>query len=90
MKIFRLAYIIPVVAGLGLSLGSSAWALTTHTPGDTTKSPYTISLVSALQSRRAVIIATEMVVRVQSRDMSLGCLILLTQLSNLQKQMKLW
>ncbi len=42
MKIFRLAYIIPVIAGLGLSLGSTAWALTKHTPGDTTKSPYTI------------------------------------------------
>ena len=42
MKIFRLSYILPVIAGLGLSLGSSAWALTRHEPGDTTKSPYTI------------------------------------------------
>ena len=42
MKLFRLPYIIPVIAGLGLSLSSSAWALTQHTPGDTTKSPYTI------------------------------------------------
>ncbi|MDR4507471.1 MAG: cytochrome c [Candidatus Brocadiaceae bacterium] len=42
MKLFRLPYIIPIVAGLGLTVVSSAWALTHHTPGDTTKSPYTI------------------------------------------------
>lgn len=42
MKKFRLSYIIPIVAGLGLSLTSSAWALKDHTAGDTTKSPYTI------------------------------------------------
>lgn len=42
MKIVRLSYVIPIVAGLGLSLASSAWAITEHTAGDTTKSPYTI------------------------------------------------
>ncbi len=42
MRIFRLSYIAPIVAGLGLSLVSSAWALTEHKAGDTTKSPYTI------------------------------------------------
>lgn len=42
MKIFRLSYIAPIVAGLGLFLTTSAWALTEHKAGDTTKSPYTI------------------------------------------------
>ncbi|MCF6149249.1 MAG: cytochrome c [Candidatus Kuenenia sp.] len=39
---FRLKYVLPLVAGLGLSLTGTAWALTEHTAGDTTKSPYTI------------------------------------------------
>lgn len=42
MKLIRLSYIMPVVAGLGLALAGSAWALTAHQAGDTTKSPYTI------------------------------------------------
>ena len=42
MKLFRLKYVLPLVAGLGLSLASTTWALNEHTAGDTTKSPYTI------------------------------------------------
>src|SRR4030067_1843798 len=42
MRMFRLSYVIPVVAGLVLSAGSAAFALTHHEAGDTTKSPYTI------------------------------------------------
>lgn len=42
MKLLRLSYIIPTFVSLGLSVTSSVWALARHTPGDTTKSPYTI------------------------------------------------
>lgn len=42
MKMFRLSYVIPVVASLVLSAGTTVFALTHHEAGDTTKSPYTI------------------------------------------------
>ncbi|MBM2834682.1 MAG: hypothetical protein HW406_1843 [Candidatus Brocadiaceae bacterium] len=75
MKIFRLSYILPVIAGLGLSLGSSAWALTHHEPGDTTKSPYTIFAGLGFAVQESCYYCHGV------------CLILLTLLSNLQKQM---
>lgn len=42
MKLFRIKYMLPIVAGLGLALTGTGYALTKHEPGDTTKSPYTI------------------------------------------------
>jgi len=90
MKIFRLSYMLPVIAGLGLSLGGSAFALTHHDQVTLQRVHIPFLLVLVLLYRRAVITATGMVARALQRVMNMVYLILLMLLSNLQKQMIRW